>query len=1023
MYRNLTLKNHSQQPSGLENHPAENNATRLYRLSEQGYSISQGSSLYRERFREECLEGSSISLSVYSTGIDFLEDTGGWEVHEALGFDISRFWQSKRPHDFGAMACFINEDGSLWQGKPEHPIQNREGKLNKYQSPKGQGSRAYLPALPPATRQAIGAPLEASFWDWIAANPDQPIIITEGGKKSLAALSLGYTALSLYGISSGVSKFETETIGGERRPKLIPSLIPDLQRFAVPGRRFILAFDQDTAAKTRRTVNAAQADLSFWLEQSGCEVQIATWDGQNGTAKGLDDLITSQGATAWHEAYAQATPAPQWRIQQDLANQVKRKPDLTIGNQEFGEAIDRIPTTGLVVLWGGKGSGKSKAIGAMIQGKSWLSSTPLVSLGRDQAEGWDGVFLNDGDIIGNQLLRDGAPVNGASVCIPSLLKVQRVNPHALIVDETTTHLEFLLNSPLANKGGIRPLLISEHHRQAQTAELVILADADLTEETISYYEALTGHRAFLVRSNRQALPYEATILDGTQNEAIAALQRRLGTLEPGKLIYLNTDSKGLADSLEKLLDEMGCKSLLITSDTSGGEAQKRFLGSKGTEIMALLSQNIQAVISSPTIAQGFSIEHHTDRIDSVWGFYKGVSIPAQGIAQSLDRVRSALVPRFISLAKKGAAFSKFSQAQSESAFLKEFRQVQTATARLVRHALSPETVLATDKTDWQNKNLSMLASLEVRRNRGMKALRETVIALLLQEGKQVQVLKPMVTKAKARAAGQALKAGTQVIRQAHAQAVAVAASLTETEADRLSNQTEPLTPDQVLSLEKYYLAQFYRCDVDTDLVAFDRNSSTRREVRNLERILNPQLATDQTAATINQNPHSPQDWSKAAVQEWLGQTSGANELIRRIVAGEIETLTSDITAPIAQFIRAHQQEFRLGFGFTKLGQVSDQQIIGQLLSRVGIRTKRNRRKGTYTIQKPILEALLEIIERRRKADPPPEIKETNQTGWIGDRPNETGPSSPQSQRGTPSSMPSSIPRIVKDEFLDGSRVA
>jgi hypothetical protein len=106
-----------------------------------------------------------------------------------------------------------------------------------------------------------------------------------------------------------------------------------------------------------------------------------------------------------------------------------------------------------------------------------------------------------------------------------------------------------------------------------------------------------------------------------------------------------------------------------------------------------------------------------------------------------------------------------------------------------------------------------------------------------------------------------------------------------------------------------------------------------------------------------------------------------------------------------------------------LGQVSDQQIIGQLLSRVGIRTKRNRRKGTYTVQKPRLEALLEIIERRRKADPPPEIKETNQTGWIGDRPNETGLSSPQSHRGTPSSRPSSIPRISKGEFLDGSGVA
>jgi hypothetical protein len=923
-----------------------------------------------------------IGPDLFTAAIDFIQDTGRWETYQALGWQVSRNWQTRRPHDLGILAGFRNEDGTLWQAKAEHPAIDKDSKARKYETPKGNGSRAFLPPIDPCTRQIVGQrygvefPSDGAFWDFVESRPELTIVITEGGFKSLAALNLGYICLSLYGVNAGVLKYDT--IAGEKVAKLKPELIADVQRFAVPGRRFVLAFDQDSTAKTRAKVSAAMADLSWHLGQSGCDVSIATWDGQQGQFKGLDDLIFGAGADVWHSAFNAAIPATQWRIQNQLSRQVRRKPDLHIGDREFSEVADQLPKSGLVVLYGGKGTGKSKAIGAMLGDRPWLSSTPLISLGRDQAQSWGGVFINDGDLLGDRLLKDGAPVSGASVCVPSLLKVQRIKHEVLVIDETTAHLEFLLNSRLANKQGIRPLLIAEHQRQAQYADLVILADADSTEEMIAHYEERTGHRAYLVRSDRKALTYDANVLDCKQPEAIAALQMRVDALEAGKLLYVNTDAKADAKAIAKLLEGMGIKALLITSDTSGGDDQTRFLSSKGAMIPELLLQGVRAIVSSPTIAQGFSIEQHTDRIDSVWGFYKGASIAAHAIAQSLDRVRSNDVPRFVHIAKKGSAYSELSNAQTIAAFTKEFKQLSTAAARLARVSLTPETVATSDNLNWQGSNIKMLAALEVRRNRGMGALRDTVIASLRHDGKRVSMFTPLITKAEAKAAGQSLKAACEALKQAHAKAVAKAEDITEVEANRLSNQTEALTPDQILSLTKYRLSQFYRTDVDADLVMFDRGGATQAEIKSLEQLLNPQLATDRTASTINRNASTPQDWSRAALRSWLYEQSSLGHLARRIVAGEVVDLASGHTTPIAQFVRGHSEEFRLAFGFTNTQEMSDQQIVGVMLRGVGIRTKRNRRQETYSIDIAALQALLAIIVRRKEADPHPLDLDINQ---------------------------------------------
>ena len=263
-------------------------------ISESGWAAT---------IRREFIDGSGIDPDLFEATIDFIEDTGYWEPNELLGQRVSRQWKSRKPHSYGALAVLSNENSSPWQAKPQNPRLDGKGKVVKYESIVESGLRAFLPAIPRSIRRKISqrygvnVPEFGSFWDWVKDYPEIPIILTEGGKKSLSLLSQGYVAIALYGVDGGGSF--NEWIGGEKLRKLKPELIADLQPFAVSGRPITLAFDQDESAKTRSQVSAALDRLGGLLRAAGCTVSIAQWDGQNGRCKGVDDLIVSAGVAAW----------------------------------------------------------------------------------------------------------------------------------------------------------------------------------------------------------------------------------------------------------------------------------------------------------------------------------------------------------------------------------------------------------------------------------------------------------------------------------------------------------------------------------------------------------------------------------------------------------------------------------------------------------------------------------------------------------------------------------------------------
>jgi hypothetical protein len=262
----------------------------------------------------------------------------------------------------------------------------------------------------------------------------------------------------------------------------------------------------------------------------------------------------------------------------------------------------------------------------------------------------------------------------------------------------------------------------------------------------------------------------------------------------------------------------------------------------------------------------------------------------------------------------------------------------------------------------------------------MRNLRETVTALLRQEGKRVEILRPSISKTEGKEIEQQLKASRNSILLTHARSVATAKELTELEANALERKSRnhALSIEELNSLERFYIAQFYRLEqVGIKSVMADRKGRTRQEVRNLEMVLNGALAEAKSAGSIDQNPDTPQDWSKAVVQHQLLEMSGARQLISEIYSGVVAELEPEWLGPIASYLQSHPQEFQLAFGFSNIDKVSPMQAVTTVLNWCGIKrtVHRKRENGAvlriYRIDAVHLSFLQNLLAQRGETDPAP----------------------------------------------------
>ncbi|RIK75384.1 MAG: hypothetical protein DCC68_21280 [Planctomycetota bacterium] len=227
--------------------------------------------------RAELAASGLTDETIAAAGIHSESDT--LRLARILGWDK---WPKKR----GAAIVFpyYDADGAngYHQVKPDSPRTDSKGKPVKYESPKGQSPRLYVPP---------GVPSKLD-------SPEAWLVITEGIKKALAATQAGFPCLGLAGVSSIY------------RDKRSCRLLPELERIAWKGRKVFIAFDSDATDKPE--VADAERQLAAKLAAMGAVVKViripagpAGDDGEP-VKQGIDDFLVSHGAAEFHKLREEA---------------------------------------------------------------------------------------------------------------------------------------------------------------------------------------------------------------------------------------------------------------------------------------------------------------------------------------------------------------------------------------------------------------------------------------------------------------------------------------------------------------------------------------------------------------------------------------------------------------------------------------------------------------------------------------------------------------------------------------------
>ncbi len=962
---------------------------------------------FPNQIRTEFIKGSAIAPSLFAAAVevvpDLVEQPGGeveTPIHDALNWHYSRFGYQARATLYGAI--LRNEDGSCWQVKLSALIQDKQkGKLRKYETPIGNGAKPFLPSVPLEIQQVIAkqysievpSPGEG-FWNWVALHPKIPIVLTEGGKKALSLLSLGCVAISLYGVDGGARAKDAS--GNRCKPYLIPDLLP----FLTAGRPVILAFDQDGKIETRIRVKRAIIRLTRLIEQQGCSVRVATWDGSHG--KGVDDLIVTQGAQAWATAHAAATSLDEWLSLEKLLTRLTYTPAQVLHTKDLSlTRLKHLPSEGIVAIASAKGTGKTKAIGALVQAKpKALVATHRICLGRNLCERIGVHWRGDLDKANGEFIHGAGYTLRVGFCVDSLLAIDpdRFRGCVLVIDEAVQVLRHLLTSATCRKEGKLPALLARLREIIQVARLVVVADADLNNATLRYLQELRGdgQPVHLVRNDFQPEGYPCEfILSPNASAAIARLFQAIGS---GERVFVPTDSKNQSKRLAHQCYRMGlteAEVLVLNSETSGGEQEQTFI--TNPDRFLIDHPNLRVVIASPSLATGVSIE--SEFFDRVVGLFWGASISDADMAQGLMRVRP-LVPRVVWCAERGGNFSKVSRATLSGEVIRALKtQTDLATA-LIRSNLREDMREAITAIDWHNDpHLKLFAQITAETNAAMWQLRSALLARLRLEGHQIQLINlesdPMV-----QAAMQAAK--TEILQR---EAAAIAASLLLSAAERLALEAkESMTATERLSLLKTTLADFYRVETVTpELVLADKSGLRRSRLLALEHQLQPETAQRRDIQALERQ----MGWHKGICPWDISMANLKREVRLRLglerYLDPTYTWTKYDNAEVAHRARACAQQVKLILGLGNLDAISDTQIVHQLLSQLGLKVTfrwssavpehEGEKLRVYQLDSAVWQESLEILERRSAqravpkpvpvlGSPSPSISELNTGGDL-----------------------------------------
>ena len=735
---------------------------------------------------------------------------GGWRTLSATlpGLPVFDQWKPADPRQKG------KRDPLSGEWRPQLDEHGQPVPI-KYEAPPAfpDGGGLLLPNVPErcwrliCERQELPFPdaetVAAGFWPWALQTPALDLLICEGWKKALSALSHGWAAVALPGVSMG-HRGSAET--GRRLIAALRALASRHQRKRCDigsGRRWLIAFDAEARPDTARKVAAAAGALAQTLRamqarSTSRRVVIARLPLLSGTTKtGLDDLLAAQGAEALARALADTGARPALAP----APQPHR---IAPAGRYLGEAcpIPAPQDAPLVVAACPMGSGKTvaareAAAPMLAEGVPVLLASHRKALGQACAET---IGLPWMPRPRDDRRRQGLGSTWDSFCPDSALRIspEGWSGSVLVLDEWMQALEHLLLSHGTTLGKRRGSVLATAGEVIARARQTIALDAQLAAWGVRLLERLSGRQALVIASEARPMagrPLHCPAGLKDAQEAAAAFRCKWWELVRSGQPFLCwvTAQRGEFRNAAQTLAEMhratvpGARVLVIDSTTE--EAAARLAADPDGE-----ASRWDAIYATPAISSGISFA--TWRPAAVIA-YSGGRIGPEHVAQAAARVRCPEVPVWIYApeASPGADLRVGSGATDPADLIADLRAVSDPLLGELREQLQ------TAGDAW----LQAWAELGALRNRQRHAYRATIAGLLEREAWALQPTGPDYDEGLAKGLAERLGILADANKDAADLALLSAEPLDPEAARELERARRRLDPDEAAALGRHRL--------------------------------------------------------------------------------------------------------------------------------------------------------------------------------------------------------------------------
>jgi hypothetical protein len=633
----------------------------------------------------EWTTGSAVSAGMAALAIESISGT-----HQVLGFlkpaalgrnlgyatkPVQRARQHyARPCQGGWLASGHAplEDGRLVAVtfKPDKYRLNEKGDPIKYERPAGSTPTPFFAPLDADVYEAIAAragltppAFESSWsaWLWLLAQTSVELCIDEGEKKAAAACSHGWLTIGLAGIWNGAPR--PKDASGQ--PFGAPTLLAELQWLASvrpAGAPLTIGFDASEKPRGRIAIRKARRLLGRLLTEQGHSVRIREMVQPDGAAfvKGTDDLLVHGGADAL--SALPVLPFDDWQkqtSQQAIRDHLlhpfktKHRKHQTIG-RHF--TAGDLPTSPLVALIGGMGSGKTSAIAAKAGSSRLVSITHRRSLADNQGQRFGLAVKREGKVLhafeqsqadlrqvahllaeheGFVTVADSSYIGGSGEITPD-----QCAGAVLFIDEADAFLRHCLMARTHIESH-RCEVLTNLAACVAAADQVVLAGAHIDETTLLAFEAMRGNgaKAHIIESTLLAAAGREVTMHRTVDQLLQQL-RNLATHRQPFIFHTGskeTGSKMAPGNLARMVRRFwpDARVLEMTSQTI---REPDHAAAAAVEDPQLLL-GFDVVIATPVLETGFSIEDPQRHFAAVLGHTAGHTVPT-AFVQSLGRLRS-----------------------------------------------------------------------------------------------------------------------------------------------------------------------------------------------------------------------------------------------------------------------------------------------------------------------------------------------------------------------------------------------